>query len=78
MSDIRFSIEPAYGALGRNGISHAFGIRTARVLDEVHIHPINSRGGTTRCRIPVPVADLPALIAALQTYLSDPMRSTPA
>lgn len=70
MSEVRFSVEPAYGALGRNGTSRAIGVTAHRVLDEVHIHPINSRGQVTRCRIPVPLEDLPALIKELQCLVS--------
>lgn len=52
-----------FQALGRNGY-------TERVLDEIHIRPINSRGDLTQGRTPVPVEDLPALIKELSQWVS--------
>lgn len=60
--------------LGRNGVFKASGIElTHSVTVEGHsvivIEPITSRGNPGRCNIEIPVEDLPALIAQLQTFL---------
>lgn len=69
MPEIRYSVEPEFHTLGRNGISRTFGINVSTFKDEIHLEPINSRGKITQCLIPVPREDLPALIKALQAHV---------
>lgn len=64
-----FTHKPEFHAIGRNGLSIAQGIEVFRRLEEVHLEPINSRGQVTVCRIPIPLADVPALIEELQKCL---------
>lgn len=63
---MKYSSETVYGAIGRNGYTHVTGIEVTTCLEEVHLEPINSRGQVTVCRIPIPRADVPALIEELQ------------
>lgn len=56
-------------ALGRNGYSYQHGLELWGGEDEVELMPVNSKGGTTRARLVVPKADIPALIEELKRHV---------
>jgi len=52
-------------SLGRNGYMKTVGITVYRVMSDLHIYPLNTRG-TGRCRITIPFSKIDNLIELLE------------
>jgi len=64
--------------LGRNGQFKAIGIEVGKLQafetspEEVQLSPITSKGDIGRCRICIPVAEIPAVIKVLERVINAP------